>query len=73
MYIKLKQIFLTDVWDKSFMNDSKIFIKNNEKIEEAIVLNKYSCFGENIDEIELLVNGIKERYSISNKSITYYK
>ena len=52
----------------------KIFIKyKDEDLKEAIILNKKSFFGENIDEIELSINNTKENYSIQNRFIKYYK
>mgnify|MGYP003465432872 CR=1 FL=1 len=72
--MEFKEIFLTNMWDKSFEINSKIFIKyKDEDLKEAIILNKKSFFGENIDEIELSINNTKENYSIQNRFIKYYK
>lgn len=72
--MEFKEIFLTNMWDKSFEINSKIFIKyKDEDLKEAIILNKKSFFGENIDEIELSINNTKESYSIQNRFIKYYK
>ena len=72
--MEFKEIFLTNMWDKSFEINSKIFIKyKDEDLKEAIILNKKSFFGENIDEIELRINNTKENYSIQNRFIKYYK
>lgn len=70
---ELTEIYLSHMWEKSFDNENIIYICINDEIKEAKVLNTYSYFGENIDEIELLINGIKERYNIQNKNIKYYK
>ena len=70
--MEFKEIFLTNMWDKSFEINSKIFIKyKDEDLKEAIILNKKSFFGENIDEIELSINNTKEYYSIQNRFINY--
>ena len=72
--MEFKEIFLTNMWDKSFEINSKIFIKyKDEDLKEAVILNKKSFFGENIDEIELRINNTKENYSIQNRFIKYYK
>ena len=72
--MEFKEIFLTNMWDKSFEINSKIFIKyKDEDLKEAIILNKKSFFGENIDEIELSINNTKENYSNQNRFIKYYK
>ncbi len=72
--MEFKEIFLTNMWDKSFEINSKIFIKyKDEDLKEAIILNKKSFFGENIDEIELSINNTKENYSIQNRFIKYYE
>lgn len=72
--MEFKEIFLTNMWDKSFEINSRIFIKyKDEDLKEAIILNKKSFFGENIDEIELSINNTKENYSIQNRFIKYYK
>lgn len=70
------KILLSSMWEKSFSNGSTIFVKNKNddinKLKEATVLKTFSHFGENIDSIDLLIEGKRVSYTM-NDNMEYFK